>query len=405
MNRAVLAAFGDELLSGLRLERNCNWFASKLHDAGWKVMALEILPDREEAIDDFLSRWVGNVDLIVTSGGLGSTHDDRTRFGFARHLNSDLQLDDKAYDLIVQRYQGHTREIIERSRSTQALIPADALSLYNPEGSGLGIFFRKKGTRVFAFPGIPSEYMAMAEKEILCNLDHQGYWTRIHITGWAESMLKDQLEQFTSNKDLHISILPSFNLIEIVLRGEETTVRTAERKIRTELADDVLPFGIFSLPEALYSEALRTLTTFSFAESCTGGLLGATLTDIAGVSEVFRGSAVCYSNESKICILDVPREVISVHGAVSEECALSMAEGARERFDTDYSLAVTGIAGPDGGSPDKPVGTVWIGVCSSEKASAEEFLFSGTREMIRKRALFKGIELLWRCIKDDGSWI
>ncbi|MBN1333649.1 MAG: nicotinamide-nucleotide amidohydrolase family protein, partial [Synergistales bacterium] len=281
----------------------------------------------------------------------------------------------------------------------------DAVSLYNPEGSGLGIFFRKKGTRVFAFPGIPSEYMAMAEKEILSTLVHQGYWTRIHVTGWAESILKDKLEQFTSNRDLHISILPSVNLIEIVLRGEENTVRTAETKIRTDLAEDVLPHGILSLPEALFSEALRSFNTFSFAESCTGGLLGATLTDIAGVSAVFRGSAVCYSNESKNSILNVPQEVISVHGAVSEECALAMAQGARERFLTDYSLSVTGIAGPDGGSRDKPVGTVWIGVCSSGKARAEEFLFSGTREMIRKRALFKGVEILWRCIKGDDSWI
>ncbi|HPI97830.1 MAG TPA: CinA family protein, partial [Synergistales bacterium] len=207
------------------------------------------------------------------------------------------------------------------------------------------------------------------------------------------------------NKDLHISILPSVNLIEIVLRGEENIVSTAEKKIRSDLADDVLPQGIFSLPEALFSEAHRTARTFSFAESCTGGLIGASLTDIAGVSSVFKGSVVSYSNESKIAILNVPGEVISVHGAVSEECALAMARGARERFDSDYSLSVTGIAGPDGGSLDKPVGTVWTGVCGPGKCRAEEFLFSGTREMIRKRALFKGIEILWRCIKDDGSWI
>jgi len=401
MDRVVLIAFGDEMLSGLRVERNCHWLASRLHDAGFEVVAMEILQDQEEAIAEALAKWVGRVDLIVTSGGLGSTHDDRTRSGFARYLGSHLVVDNTTYDRVVERYRGDIREIVEMSRSLQALVPANASSVYNPEGSGLGIHFERSGTRVFAFPGIPLEFRSMSETNILSAIESKGFWTRVHIAGWAESLLKDRISTLTDDPGLHISILPSPNLVEIIIRGEERAALEAERSIRDSFPGDALPRGVCSLPEALFHVSLTPLRTFAFAESCTGGLLGASITDIPGISQVFQGSAVCYSNEAKVSILYVPPEVLSLHGAVSKECALAMAEGARKRFGSDYALSVTGIAGPDGGTQEKPVGTIWIGVSSPGSSRAYDLFLSGNREMIRKRTLFKGIEILWKCIRDD----
>jgi len=402
MKKAVLFAIGDEILSGLRKESNCNWLASRLHNAGWEVKAIEIIPDDLLDIGEVLSRWVGKVDCIISSGGLGPTHDDKTREAIAAFLGCGLSEDEKAYSRILERYQGTLRDIIEASRSTQALIPDHAESLHNPEGSALGIKFHLEGTSFWAFPGVPSEYIAMVDQEIGQLLIPYDCWRSVWITGWVESLLKDRLQDIIQNRNLHISILPSVNLIQVVIRGDVQEIDAAEKKIRNMLPEDCLPKGSSSLSEAVIFLCLETHQTVACAESCTGGLVGGSLTDIPGSSKAFLGSAVCYSNNSKNALLNVSEEVIYRHGAVSSECALMMAEGALKRFSADITISVTGIAGPDGGSPEKPAGTVWFGVYGDGLNQTFLSHFNGSRQYVRKRAVARALELLWRSLKEKG---
>lgn len=400
METVVLIAFGDELLSGLRSDRNCSWLAARFHDAGWKVNAIEIVEDSEEAIMNVFQRWVGSVDLIITSGGLGPTHDDRTRHAIASYLKCELKPEDLAYGKIVDRYHGEMRSVIEGSRIPQALVPELSEPVHNPVGSALGLKFKRAGTSVYSFPGIPAEYKAMAEQELGKSLVPKDCWTSIYVVGWAESVLKERLSGIILQPGLHISILPSPNIIEIVIRGSSEHIRQVDRTIRSLFPRDCLPPGISTLEEAIMEAAISRQCVFSLAESCTGGLTGAHLTEIPGMSKVFCGSAVCYSNFSKNSILGVSQDILSRYGAVSSECAASMAAGSRQVYHSDFAVSITGVAGPDGGTPEKPVGTIWFGVSSINGEKTFHRLLTGNRDMIRRRAKAVALELLWKEIKN-----
>lgn len=402
MNHAVLIALGDELLSGLRQEGNCCWLAEKLTRAGWNVDKIEILSDGGSDLEESLKDLAGKVDLLVLSGGLGPTHDDCTRIALARYLSVPLAEDRKGYDAVLERYPAENRVGLERSREAQSGIPLGARGVHNPSGSALGIAFTVRDTRVFAFPGVPSEFRAMAEQELAGDiLMNDLRMASVFVAGWPENLMKDRLAPVIEQKDLHISILPSAGLIEFVLRGEPDRLVQAEAQIRSLLPGDCLQSGASSLQEAVLLESKKRNLTLSCAESCTGGLVGAALTEIPGSSEVFLGSAVCYSNQAKKSILSVSQEVLDTYGAVSSRCALSMAEGARTIYGSDLSLSVTGIAGPEGGTEEKPVGTVWFGLCGSGIEEATMRRFFGDRRAVRGRALMAGLEMLWRRISKE----
>ncbi|MCL2146940.1 MAG: nicotinamide-nucleotide amidohydrolase family protein, partial [Synergistaceae bacterium] len=364
MKKVLLLAIGDELLSGIRRDTNCAGAAWLFHNAGWKIEEIEIIPDEQNVIVDTLNKWTGRVELIITSGGLGPTHDDRTRFAIAEYLKCGLEVDNAAYDIIAARYADPMRHWIEHSRPMQGLMPTAAKSIHNPTGSALGILFESRNTKVYCFPGVPTEYKSMLQQEFGNILKPSGGWTSIAIVGIAESALKDHFNEIIENQELHISILPSFGIVEFVIRGEPEAIAEAERMARSILPGDCLPNGILNLPEAILYEAERMNKKIAFAESCTGGLIGAAMTEVPGISKVFMGSCVAYDNHPKRAILGVSEDILEVCGAVSPECAAAMAIGASKIYCADYAVSVTGIAGPDGGSDSKPVGLVWFGVQS-----------------------------------------
>lgn len=400
MKKVLLLAIGDELLSGIRRDTNCAGSAWLFHNAGWKVSEIEVVPDIQEIIVETLNRWVGKVDLIIISGGLGPTHDDRTRFAIAEYLGCDLEIDDESYDLIVARYVSPVKEWIERSRPMQGLIPTKAKAVNNPTGSALGIFFERNGTKVYCFPGVPTEYSSMVEQEFADILKPSGGWTSIAIAGVPESAVKEYLSEIIADESFHISILPSFGTVEFVIRGEPKKIEQAESKVRSILPDDCMPHGILKLPEAILHEAQNKNVKVAFAESCTGGMIGAALTDVPGISKSFAGSCVVYDNKAKISVLGVKEETLNAHGAVSAECAIEMAEGARKIYDSDYAVAVTGIAGPEGGSAQKPVGTVWFAISGKNGSRAFMRNLNGNRTMIRERAKTISLETMWRELKE-----
>ena len=396
----ALLAIGDELLSGIRGDTNCTWLASRLHDAGVPVKSIQVLPDDEGPILEALERWVGEVDFLVLSGGLGPTHDDRTRGVLARYLGVGLKPDEQAYDRIVSRYSEPLKSRVESSRSTQSLIPDGARALYNPQGSALGISFSAKGTEVFAFPGVPWEFRAMAEESFVPRIRNLSFWKQVLVAGWPESLLAEKLKDTLEDPALHVSILPSVGLVTLVFRGEAERVEAAVSRVREELPSDCLEEGEADMATAVVALARKKGISVSCAESCTGGLVGAGITGVPGSSSVFLGSAVCYSNGAKTSILGVGRALLEAHGAVSGECAAEMARGARRVFGSDLAIAVTGIAGPEGGTADKPVGTVWFGV--SAPAGERSFIrnLAGDRTHIRRWSTAIALEALWRNLKE-----
>ena len=397
---AVLAAIGDELLSGVRQEKNACFMAWHLHNKGAEVKAIEVLSDEESEITDLLSRWIGRTDLLILSGGLGPTHDDRTRYAIAKYLGCELY-SDPLYDKILARVKDNPERLarLEKSRSTQSMIPVKAQPVYNPTGSALGIKFTLQGTKVIALPGVPMEYEAMTRQELpeIFAPDDKHVWASVIILGLPEMTIAERIPEVIGNTDLHVSILPAFPQVELIIRGKPEDVDKAENLTRSRF-NDVLPKGCKSLAEAVLYEAKITHAKISCSESCTGGLVGAALTDIAGSSEAFMGSAVTYSNEAKQKILGVDEKILADFGAVSEQCAIAMAQGSLRIYDSDYAVSITGIAGPDGGTESKPVGTVWFGVASREKARAFVKVLPGSRAEIRTRAVRFALAELWRTL-------
>jgi nicotinamide-nucleotide amidase len=403
---AVLVAIGDELLSGIRREGNCASLAWLLHDAGWKVLRVEVVSDDLPSIVDALERWVGKTELLVFSGGLGPTHDDKTRYALAEYLKCGLSVNNVLYDRVAARFEGTSfGAVIERSRSIQGLVPSGAQGVYNPAGSALGIRFEKMGTRVWCFPGVPFEFKAMVQQELTPFLfrKEEGLariWKSVSVIGVPESLAVERVQEIVMDDRLHVSVLPSFRLVEFVIRGEAPLVESAVRTMRERFAGSVLPEGCATLPEAILAVGREKGLTLSLAESCTGGSVGAALTDLPGSSAVFAGSAVVYSDEAKKRLLDVDPALLDRYGAVSGECAENMARGALARYKTSLAIAVTGIAGPGGGSEEKPVGTVWFGEASWVGDDMESYSFGrhldGERELVRERATRMALIAAWR---------
>ena len=405
MNNAVLAAIGDELLSGVRLEKNCNFMAWHLHNNNIAVKKIEVIPDTESEIMNLLSHWAGKTDLLIISGGLGPTHDDRTRYAIAKFLGSELE-SSPLYDKILERVKNDKSryERISKTRNPQALIPSKAQAIYNPTGSALGIKFIVNNTKILALPGVPMEYESMTRQElpeIFSRGNNKNCWASIIILGLPELEIANRIPEVINNDSLHVSILPASPQVELIIRGDPEIVENAENLTRSRF-DNILPKNCMSLAEAVLHEAKTHNAKISCAESCTGGLIGAALTDIAGSSESFNGSAVTYSNEAKSKILGVKSETLKNFGAVSQECALEMAEGARKIYDSDFAVSVTGIAGPDGGSESKPVGLVYFGLASREKSAAFKKILPGNRNEIRTRTVRFALAELWRTIRDNN---
>ena len=397
LRSAVLAAVGDELLSGVRREGNCAALAWRLHDAGWRVERIEVVPDDPESIVGLLRHWVGGTDLLVLSGGLGPTHDDRTREALSAYLDSPLRREEALYDRIVGRYDGERRAALEYVRSSQSLVPASAQGLYNPEGSALGIAFERRGTRVLSLPGVPSEFAAMVRQELPELFVPSHRWTSVVLAGVSELCAVERVPEVIADPALHVSVLPSFASVELVVRG-------AERLIRDRFPDDALPAGCAALQEAVLHEARSRGMKLSCAESCTGGLVQGALTSVPGSSDAFLGGVVAYSDEAKRKVLGVDPEVLTRHGAVSGECARAMAEGVLRLYGASLAVSVTGIAGPGGGSEEKPTGTVWFAVASMEEGGVRSSAFlrnlRGDRDGVRERAVACALSALWRAAKD-----
>jgi nicotinamide-nucleotide amidase len=404
---AACLAVGSELLGDRRLDSNSLTITRALARYGVTVEEKRVVGDSVErmavAIRDLLSRF----DLVVVTGGLGPTADDVTRDAVARALDRPIEPDPEVEGWIRTRYLKLGREMPPIC-TVMARVVAGTRALHNDRGSAPGLMVEVEGHFLAVFPGVPWEMEEMLERDLLPVV--AGWnpgWERVTRTlllgGVVESDTEEKIRHlYDSFGRENVTILASYGVLRLVLSadGDEAAARsrvdTMDAAFREVLGDDVAGVDVDGLADVVLESLRRRRQTLATAESCTGGLLSGCITAVPGASEVFLGGAVTYTNDAKEDLVGVPHELLVEHGAVSEEVARAMASGVRDRFSADWGIGVTGIAGPTGGTAEKPVGLVHWAVAGPGGVEARHRVFLGNRAIIREWSVNAALDLLRR---------
>ncbi|HYQ43411.1 MAG TPA: competence/damage-inducible protein A [Polyangiaceae bacterium] len=404
---AGILCIGTELTRGELQNTNATWLAEALTTIGFEVQDIECVDDDRARIEAALTRLTLAHEVVVCTGGLGPTTDDITTECAARLAGVELVRDEPSLELIRERLARFGRQMTA-SNAKQADFPRGARILPNSNGTAPGFELKLNRALAYFMPGVPFEMQAMFEAliqpVITPLLGDRHFQVLLRTFGLPESEVNDRLAGIEAEFGVVIGYRATLPEIEVkvlaragdVQRAEERAQRAA-RAVRERLGEEVVfAEGKTRFPEAVSMLLQAKGKTLALAESCTGGLVSELLTAHSGSSAVFRGGAVTYSNESKIALLGVPAVLLARFGAVSAEVARAMAEGARDAFSADFALALTGIAGPTGGSAEKPVGLVHFAVASAAGVSDRRVVFTGNREQVRRRAAFAGLALVRR---------
>lgn len=385
--KAHLLTIGDELLIGQTTNTNAAWLGERLSRLGLQVERTVTVGDDPETMGNELRRAFDEARLVIVTGGLGPTHDDVTRDVLAKHFDAPLRTDEGIMDQIRAYYERRGRQM-PRAASKLAQVPEGFDTLENPVGAAVGLWYETsvngEDRMLAALPGIPQEmkgiFESAVEPRVAETLDVRSVTHRTLVTsGIAESALQERLDGIVDRlgEGLRLAYLPSTSgvRLRVTAAGDEPSVAVdrldrLEEMIRDRAGEHVIGTGDVTLEEVLGQQLREAGQTIATAESATGGLIGHRLTGVSGSSEYYLGSVVAYANEVKQSILDVPPEMLEEYGAVSEPVALQMAIGVREALGSTVGVATTGIAGPTGGTAEKPVGTVWLGYADPSQTRA-----------------------------------
>jgi nicotinamide-nucleotide amidase len=405
---AEIIAIGSELLTPERTDTNSLWLTEKLNEIGVEIKLKTIVGDDEARLEETIRDAVKRSDIVITTGGLGPTEDDLTRQVSARAIGRELVYHTEIEDHLRERFKAWGREMPEINKR-QAFVIDGADILPNPNGSASGMFVEVNGKFLAIFPGPPREMQPMFTNHVLPKLrevagDVLVRRRILRVAGMGESAVDEVAAPiYREYANVQTSIL--FNKSEVELHLAASSNDEADAmKVLEEIASRIaarLGIAVFTTNgESMEQVIAHLLTTrgetVSTAESCTGGLIARRLTELPGSSKFFIEGAVTYSNEAKVRTLNVSQDVVDKFGAVSGETAEAMAAGMRERASTDYAISVTGIAGPDGGSEEKPVGTVWFGLADENGVKTKKVFFPGDRYLIRWRSSQMALDLLRR---------
>lgn len=408
MLSAEIIAIGSELLTPTKTDTNSLWLTEKLNDIGIEVKLKTIVGDDGERLEETVRDAMRRSDIVITTGGLGPTEDDITRQWTAKALDRELVYHDEIEEHLRSRFRSWGREMPDINKR-QAYIIDRAEILPNPNGSAVGMFVEDARKMLAILPGPPRENQPMFTEHVLPKLKGvvgDVYVKRriLRVSGLGESAVDEIAAPiYTAYSDVQTSILFNKSEVEIHIAASSETAATAELtvdKLAGELAE-ALGKAVFStngetMEEIVGNRLKERGETVSIAESCTGGLVARRLTEIPGSSAYFMEGAVTYSNEAKMRTLNVSPEILEYHGAVSAECAEAMAKGMLAYAGTDHAISVTGIAGPDGGSEEKPVGTVFIGYADKKGAKSVKIVLPGDRYLIRWRSSQAALDYLRR---------
>ena len=407
--RAEIIAVGSELLTSERLDTNSLFLTDQLNRIGIRVVHKAVVGDGPEEMTSSFRHALDRADVIVSSGGLGPTDDDRTRTTVSQLLGRKLQRNDAILQQIQERFRRYQRPMPEIN-ARQAMVPEGATILPNPRGTAPGLWLEANGRIVILLPGVPTELRALFEMEVKPRLARVApperlFARELRVTGLPESDVESRVRPlYPLYPDVDVTILASPSGIQLHPRLWSLEPALAEKTLEEITARMALALGehlVSSSGETMEQVVARLLTenhaTIAVAESCTGGMLAEHLTNLAGSSSYFLGGAVCYSNEMKISLAGVPAELIEAKGAVSAEVASALADGIRKRAGATIGVGVTGIAGPGGGTAEKPVGLVYIGIADEKGSRAREFRFStADRDRNRQMATQAALDLVRR---------
>jgi nicotinamide-nucleotide amidase len=399
--RAEVIAIGSELTSGQKLDTNSQWLSQRLGELGVDVRFHTTLADDLGQNVDVLRIARSRAQLVIVSGGLGPTQDDLTREALATMADVPLIEDEASLSALTAFFERRNRVMPPRNR-VQALLPEGATPLPNRSGTAPGIWLESVGTVFAALPGVPGEMKTMFDEQLVPRLQGTERLgpVRVHrvinLFGRGESDFEAEALDLTARgREPEVGITASDATISFRITAEAADSQAAldateptARLIYERFGEWIVGEGDVDVVEALIQELEMHQATLAVAESCTGGMVAQRLTDHPGVSRVFLGGVVCYANQAKIDLLGLPPAVLAEHGAVSSEVAEAIAAGARDRFGATLGLGITGVAGPDGGTPEKPVGLVYLGLATRHGVEHRRLLLGAdqSRPVIRSRA-------------------
>lgn len=409
MPKVEIVAVGTELLLGQLVDTNTPHIAGTLASIGVDVFGAHTVGDNRERIAQTISVALERADGVITSGGLGPTIDDLTKEAICDVLGVPAELNQPALDRMQAFFQASGREMRENNRK-QAMLPRGARVLDNPNGTAPGfVVARYDGKFIASMPGVPREMHPMLAEHLVPWLRshfrvNSAIFTRIiHTINIGESEIDHRIDDlFRSMENPKIGVLAHDWRCDVKIMAKSTSeeearrlIEPVEREIVDRLSGHVYGFDDDTLASVIHERLQREGRHLSTAESCTGGRLAAMLTAVPGSSLSYFGGVVAYDNTLKMGVLGVPDATLAQHGAVSEETARAMAQGARDRFESDFAIATTGIAGPGGATPEKPVGLVWLAIADKNETTAHRVQLRGGRDAIQTRASVAALGLLW----------
>jgi nicotinamide-nucleotide amidase len=380
MSSAIILSQGTELTTGQTFDSNAHWICQQLWNLGYSVEHILILPDDKAKIIDAFRQSINNASLIISTGGLGPTSDDFTSECLAKAFNLDLNTHPKALSLLQDYYHKRNKPIPDSSKK-MTLIPDGTELISNPIGSACGFFLKQDHWKIYCFPGVPTEMKLMFNNSIT-KITSNSSLVEIATLGVSESVIESKISPFLSTDvKLGFQATRRGNIIKLLFLNNKTNNSLIE-KIYSYFDKHIFGQNETNLAQIVGTQLLQNKQTISVAESCTGGKISAWITEVTGASRYFKEGIVVYSNESKQRYCCVQTSTLEKYGAVSQQTAVELAQGIRKLANTDWGLAVTGIAGPGGGTLEKPVGTVHIACVGPENTTHQRFLFHGTRNQI-----------------------
>jgi len=407
-----LITIGDEILLGHTLDTNSNWIASRLSECGFHLRWISVVADNVSDMRHQLRRAWNRADVVLVTGGLGPTHDDITRPVIADFFKDELiaraDLAEWIHDRFAQRGLKPPP-----GYELMSEFPSRAVPILNEHGCAPGIHYSLDDRELIAMPGVPTEMHGMLIETVLPLLEsrREGHYrfTVLKTAGAGESFLSEKIGDPNALEPVHLAYLPSIDhgvTVRLSLSGSDlqevdNTLKKAEESIRDRIGEFIYATGSTILEEVILNLLVEKKMRLALAESCTGGLVTSRIVSVPGSSEALERAFVTYSNKSKIEVLGIDEEILIDNGAVSSETAVAMAEGARQRADVDIAVSVTGIAGPTGGTDEKPVGLVYIAIADKRGTSVNRFRFGGGRDANRRRAAHTALVMLWQRLKDD----
>jgi nicotinamide-nucleotide amidase len=412
---AEIITIGDEILIGQIIDTNSAWIAQQLNTVGIGVKQISSVSDNEQHILNALNEAQSRADIILITGGLGPTKDDITKTTLAAYFKVGMVQDKQTLDNVSRIFAKYNRPLLEMNKK-QADVPANCEVILNENGTAPGMWFNHEGKIYVSMPGVPHEMMYMMEEAVIPKLKATFKLpVIIHKTiltvGEGESFLAEKIADIEDALPPHIKLayLPKLGSVRLRLSAHGENEVELQKEIDqyagqliTRIGKSVVTDADVALEKALLDEMGAAELTLTVAESCTGGYISHLFTQHPGSSKVFLGGAVSYAYELKESILGVKNETLWQHGAVSEETAVEMVEGALLNFKSDYAIAVTGIAGPDGGTEDKPVGTVWIAVANKHTTRAQKYVFGKKRMQNIERTAITAMGMLLKLLRENS---